>query len=262
MKRNWTKRLMIIGSIIFVVLAAVVAHGFRKCVSLNIKVDYDNAAVFITSDEVKAHLVSMFGDPVGQNFNQINIQSIESLLQTNPFIYEAQANINLSGVLNVEIKQKKPIVRVQNTKGQQYYLTDEGLMMPISTHGSERAPVASGEIFDYYSSVRDLKNEDNPNIDSLFNRSVLFKLWFLVKKIKQDPFMSAQIDQIYVNDKREFELVTRVGGQLILIGSIDNLEKKFAKLKALYTESFSTVGWNKYAIINLKFKNQVVCTKK
>ena len=262
MQKKWLKRLIITAIIAFVALATVIGHGFRKCTNLNIKVDYDSASVFITADEVKSHLIKTFGNPVGQRLNEINVQSIESLLQTNPFIFEAQANIDLSGVLNVEIKQKNPLIRVHTKKGQQYYITDEGQMMPISEHGSQRTPIASGEISDYYSSVRNLQNESSPIEDTLLKRSVLFRLWYLAKKIKSDPFMDAQTDQIYVNEKGEFELVTRVGGQLVIIGNIDNLEKKFTKLKALYTESFNQIGWNKYSIINLKFKNQVVCTKK
>jgi cell division protein FtsQ len=262
MSKAWIKRIIIISSIIVLVVGVVVGHGFRKCAQLEVVIDYDSAAVFITPDEVKAHLISKFGNPVGQRLNQINLQLIENLVQTNAFISEAQASVDLSGKLSIEIKQKKPLVRVQTKNGQQFYLTEEGLMMPISVHGIERTPLASGEIVDFYLSSRNLNKENSEIEDSLLNRSVLFKVWYLAGKIKKDAFMSALTDQIYVNEKLEMELVPRVGGQLIVIGNIDRIENKFIKLKALYSESFNQVGWNKYAIINLKFKNQVVCTRK
>ena len=44
--------------------------------------------------------------------------------------------------------------------------------------------------------------------------------------------------------------------------NINDVEKKFIKLKTIYLEVLNKVGWDKYAIINLKFDNQVVCTKK
>ena len=84
----------------------------------------------------------------------------------------------------------------------------------------------------------------------------------LTKEIKRATWVDSQDDHIYGNKKGEFEIVNRVGGQLVIIENMDNLEKKFKKLKALYTGSFNQIGWNKYSIINLKFKNQVVCTKK
>lgn len=262
MSKAWIKRIIVISSIIVLVVGVVVGHGFRKCGQVEVLIDYDSAAVFITPDEVKAHLVSKFGNPVGQRLNQINLQLIENMVQTNAFVSEAQASIDLSGKLSIEIKQKKPLVRVQTKNNQQYYLTEEGLMMPISEHGIERTPLASGEIFDFYLSSRNLKNENSTVDDTLVTRSVLFKVWYLAGKIKKDPFMSALTDQIYVNEKFEMEMVPRVGGQLIVIGNIDQLDNKFEKLKALYSESFNQIGWNKYAIINLKYKNQVVCTRK
>jgi len=262
MKKTWIKRIIITLSIVIVVFATIIAHGFRKCSEVFVAIDYDSAAVFITPGEVKAHLVKIFGNPVGQRLREINLQSVENMLQMNPFIAQAEASIDLSGKLSIEIKQKNPIVRVQNKLGQQYYLTEEGLMMPISEHGIERTPIASGEIFDNYSSLRNLNSENSSVEDTIIKRSVLFKVWYLADKIKKDPFMNALTDQIYVNEKRELEIIPRVGGQLIIVGNIDKLTQKFEKLKALYSESFSQIGWNKYAIINLKYKNQVVCTKK
>jgi len=47
------------------------------------------------------------------------------------------------------------------------------------------------------------------------------------------------------------------------VGGFDiyNIVEKFRNLKAFYLHKINSVGWNKYSIINLKYKNQVVCTK-
>jgi len=65
-----------------------------------------------------------------------------------------------------------------------------------------------------------------------------------------------------VNEANEFELIPRVGAHLILFGSIDNYERKFRNLKIFYEQGLNNIGWNKYEKINLKFDNQIVCTKK
>ena len=59
----------------------------------------------------------------------------------------------------------------------------------------------------------------------------------------------------------DFELVPKVGNHKIVFGGIDNLESKFEKLMIFYKKGLSKTGWNEYSEINLKFKNQVVCTK-
>jgi cell division protein FtsQ len=64
-----------------------------------------------------------------------------------------------------------------------------------------------------------------------------------------------------VNKNTEFELVPKVGRHIIVFGDIDNMEKKFDKLIVFYKEGLNKTGWDKYKIINLKYENQVVCSK-
>jgi len=56
--------------------------------------------------------------------------------------------------------------------------------------------------------------------------------------------------------------VPRVGAHMIMLGSLENYRGKLHKLMVLYREGFSRVGWNQYEWINLKYKDQVICTKK
>ena len=77
-----------------------------------------------------------------------------------------------------------------------------------------------------------------------------------------NPFWDAQIEQIYVTENNEIELIPRIGDNLILLGKIDNFEQKLENLQCLYEQALSKVGWNKYDTINLKYNNQVICSKR
>jgi len=89
----------------------------------------------------------------------------------------------------------------------------------------------------------------------------LCDIYKIAKFIHNDEFWNSQIEQIYIKNN-EYELIPRVGSQIILFGGVEDFNKKFVKLKALYKQGFSQVGWNKYKIINLKYSNQIICTKK
>ncbi len=262
MKRKWWIQIIILMAVILIAIITAIAHGFRTCNKLNIEIQYDSATVFVTADEVKANIISLFGNPEGQRLNEIDVQNMETMLHRNPFISQADISTDISGELNVKVKQKKPLLKVYNKIGQQFYITTEGTLMPVSEHGSERVLIANGNINDIYNVSLDLKKENSENTDTLIKRSILFKLWYLTKFINTDPFLKAQIDEIYINQKGDIELVPRVGNQLIIFGNIDNINQKFKKLNAIYQDVFSKVGWNKYSIINLKYSNQVICTKK
>jgi cell division protein FtsQ len=70
------------------------------------------------------------------------------------------------------------------------------------------------------------------------------------------------VQQVIVDSNAEFTIIPTLGNQLIFFGNAEDIEGKFKKLLNFYTEGLNKTGWNKYATINLKFKNQVVCTKK
>ena len=61
---------------------------------------------------------------------------------------------------------------------------------------------------------------------------------------------------------KEIELIPRVGNHIILLGSEEEMEAKFEKLMLFYKKGVQQTGWNQYSIINLKYKNQLVCVKR
>ena len=57
-------------------------------------------------------------------------------------------------------------------------------------------------------------------------------------------------------------LIPRVGEQKIHIGNLDNTKEKLDNLYQFYNVALPIKGWQTYSDINLKYKNQIVCTKK
>ena len=87
-------------------------------------------------------------------------------------------------------------------------------------------------------------------------------LFSLARFIDEHAFWKAQIMQIHGEENGDLILIPRVGYQQIVFGKAVNIEAKFSKLKLFYEKGISEKGWNNYSQINLKFKNQIVCTKK
>jgi cell division protein FtsQ len=68
--------------------------------------------------------------------------------------------------------------------------------------------------------------------------------------------------QIYRSQKGEYELIPRVGAHQIILGTLDDFETKLENLQLLYQQGFKQHGWNQYEKINLKYSNQIICTKR
>ena len=113
--------------------------------------------------------------------------------------------------------------------------------MPLSRHYVAHVLVASGYI----------------NKEFAMN-----ELYHFVQFLQDNEFWNNQIDQIYVDADQEVELIPLVGNHKILLGSFDDYQKKLDNLKLFYEQAIPKVGWEKYSLINLKYRNQIVCTKR
>ena len=84
----------------------------------------------------------------------------------------------------------------------------------------------------------------------------------LIDLIDSDKFLKSQITAIAFDEKNEIVLYPRVGDHKIILGEAEDFRNKFEKLKVFYRHALGKVGWERYSMINLKYHNQVVCTKK
>ncbi|MBN2481747.1 MAG: hypothetical protein JXB19_08410 [Bacteroidales bacterium] len=216
---------------------------------------------FVNAGEV-IHILNRnhFG-PVGKSLKEINLKEIEKLLIKNQIIRNAEAYVSEPGILHLDIWQKNPFIRIINDADQGYYLDREGNIIPLSDGFSPFVMIASGTIREPFR-INQTSNIFEVGYDSLpSGRRVLYDLFSLASFIDGDDFWKSQIEQIFVNKNYDFELVPRVGPHIIEFGNAEDLEEKFENLKLLYTQGLNNIGWNQYIRINVKYKNQVVCTK-
>jgi cell division protein FtsQ len=158
--------------------------------------------------------------------------------------------------------QRNPVVRIVNKNDEQFYIDETGAFMPVSERYTPPALVASGYIFNTFSEMKvGYRFTVNDTTVTQIPR-VIEQVYALAKFIEADTFWSANTEQIYVNEHQELEIVPRFGDHTVLVGDTSLLTNKFQRLMVFYREGMNNIGWNTYQMINLKYKGQVVCTKK
>ena len=203
----------------------------------------------------EAKILTLANVPAGEiltqtDVNNLDVKAMESALQNNPYIKDAQVYLDINGKLNIRVAQNMPLIRVFKNNNSGYYITEDGFKMPLSNEYSARVIVASGNITESYT----------PGNDSLTTQ-VLKELYDLVKLIIRDPFLREMIDQIVVSRKKEFMLIPKLGNQKILFGNYQHADYKLERLKLFYFKAIPQVGWKKYQVINLKYNGKIVCEK-
>jgi len=203
---------------------------------------------FVTRTDIRTMLEGSEMQLQGYPLAEINTRKLERILEQNPYIRNAEVNKDISGKLEVWVEQRVPLVRIMPDGKQGFYLDREGVMLPLSEQFTPLILLASGNI---------AFPENSEKLDKRLLEIHQFGI-----HLSDHPFWNEQIVQVYVNRKGEFELIPRVGAHHILIGSMDQLEKKLRNLELLYRQGLSRYGWNTYGTINLKYTNQVICTKR
>lgn len=233
-----------------VVLMSFVSSKKNTVAITNVKILIPGADNFIEREEIDAVLKQSQGSLIGRKLEEVNLQDIEKKIKSNPYIALATVYADMDGVIHIEIKQRQPILRVINANGQDYYIDRNGLKMPVSPNFTADVLVANGNVMEHFTG----------RVDTLITK-LARDLYETALFIKKDTLWDAQIEQLFVNDKADIELIPRVGNQRIILGSADSLDVKMRNLLAFYKQAMPKVGWDTYKTINVKYTNQVVCVK-
>jgi len=260
------KRVLQILIFILLVTYLVVALGFTsdrleeiKCSGIKIDIPASDKNNFLDSSDIERILSNNGITVKGKAIREVNTRKIEELFRKNAFVKEVEIFSTVDGILTIRIKQRIPVVRIITSGGSTWYIDNDGYILPASRKFTPFILVANGD-FNMGTQLRETMSLGKVS-DKKF-----YKPWndvlALVRYINSNDFLKAQVVQIYLNSKNEFEMIPRVGAHQIIIGDTSDLESKFEKLELFYREGLRNVGWNKYQKIDLRFKNQVVCSKR
>lgn len=259
------KVLSIIAGIIFMagiaylVLLTNREHRRGICSGLSIELQVDGQKdSLITTAQVLNLVTNNFDTLTKRPLSNISTASIEQTLKSSPFIREADVLVTMNRKLKVRVRTYSPVVRLITGKNKSFYLDKSGYIVPVNPQHPSYVLLASGHI---NLSLPDSAILKNLHYKKLNNFSVIGEIFNLAKQIRANRFLKAQVEQIYRNSENEYELIPKIGDQLIIFGSASLIDKKLKKLEAIYKQAIPKSGWKTYDAINLKYKNQVVCSK-
>lgn len=216
-------------------------HGY------SIKIKEEKIGNFITKDIVEK-VLKPFIDSATKSKKPFNIHNIETAINKIPQVENAKIYVGINGKLNVEIQERRALCRVINKYGVSFYLDEKAVKFPLSNIFTTRVPIIIGNIE---------SNMSESIIDSALLQSVVNVLT-ITKKMK---FWNTCIDQIYVNENKELEIVSNIGQQRIVIGNDKDVESKLNNVFAFYKQGLNNLGWDKYKKIDVRFNKQIICSK-
>lgn len=211
-----------------------------ECTKVKVKVNNDSEDVMITEKDLEQIVLRSWPALKGTKVNELNLNDMEKTIELSPVVKKCEMFTTPGGVLHVEVTQREPLMHIF-AGGGSYYMDSEANKFIAQRGMKANAIVVNG------------------SVNSAIDDSGLISL---CQFIRDDSFWRAQIEQVYVTEKQEFILVPRVGDHIIEFGKTDRMEEKFDNLLALYQKGWKPKEWNLYKKVNLKYKGQVICTKR
>ena len=239
MRINWNyiKGILLLGLVVFLYAFSSHKNNSRSVTKIAVKFT-GNENVYITTEMVNKLLIQNQEQLFNLPKDNLDLKEMEFLLESNEMIKSAQVYLTVNGEVRTKIEQKQPIARVYSDTT--FYIDEDGLWMPLSPQHSARVPLVTGVV----------EKED------------LEAVYTMALKVYKDPFLKTYITEIHQNENKEISLKMRLSEFEILVGYLENLDKKIKNLKAFYQKAKKDKVLDVYKTVNLQFDNQVVCTKK
>ncbi|MDH6251540.1 cell division protein FtsQ [Chryseobacterium sp. H1D6B] len=200
---------------------------------ISVKMSEKTPVYFIDEKDIKEIVKK---ENPSEKVGDLNIPALEKKINNLPAVDSANVYLNLNGKLNLDIKQRVPVFRLNNN-GKDFYVDEKGVEFPISKTYSHPCMLVTGN-------VKPAEYE---------------KLAELVEKIDKDDFSKKYFIGIS-KDKDNYNLLTSEGNYKVEIGDLDNIEFKVKGFKAFVEKYLVYQDSQKYSMISVKYQNQIVTT--
>lgn len=237
------KWVILIFLLAYAVIAAVWARGEAMksaCKGIDVRIVKTNTVDSVTQRGVMAEIDSYPGKIIGNLPSSINTKDIEAYLKKAAHFEDVECTLNTDGRLVVRIVPMMPALRVFDGN-RSYYINKEGKEMESKASFFVDVPVVTGHFTKNFRPV---------------------DIMPVVKFIENDPMLGKLVGMIDANDDDNIMLIPRIHGHVINFGDTTRLEEKRKMLGAVYNKVMPYKGWDIYDTISVKFKGQVVATRR
>lgn len=200
---------------------------------ISVKMNEETPVYFIDEKDIRE--IVKKENPSGK-VGDLNIPALEKKINALPAVDSANVYLNLNGKLNLDIKQRVPVFRL-NKDGRDFYVDEKGIEFPISKTYSHPCMLVTGDV----------------------QKDEYKKLAELVEKIDKDEFSKKYFIGIS-KDNGDYNLLTSEGNYKVEIGDLDNIEFKVKGFKTFVEKYLVFQDPEKYRMVSVKYQNQIVTT--
>jgi len=242
--------LLILGILVLMVWAAVRAKE-HKCTEIAIEIHASKEPALLSKSDILSLLERNGVEWKGKPIKEIDLSSIKNLLSRENYIKSVDKVHFLGSKLQVEVSLYNILMELESQDGKKFLLDTEGVYLPYSPKTGSDIIIATGFIPYTFRKKETVAQADKE----------LYELFSVASLIREDSFYAALFHKLYMTDKGEIVLYPSVGQLPVLFGTLQDAESKIKTLKYMYEKVIPYMDEDKYAQLDVRFKNRIVATK-
>ncbi len=231
---------MLLAYLVFAFYWVGCKAGEARCTGMDVVVLDSADNKFVTVSELIREIDNFPSRCSGMLLSRIDTDSIENRLNRIDKVESASCVILNNGRIVVTVTPMHPVARVFDG-GDSYYINREGKRIEAESRYYLDVPVISGSFDSVHRAVDLLPLVDYVSSDSTWNS--------LVSMIKSEG-------------RENVYLIPMIRGHVVNFGDVSDIENKFARLYRMYDEVLPMKGWDFYDTLSVKWRGQVVATKR
>jgi cell division protein FtsQ len=236
------------GGMFILLMAAITKRNRGLCKDYVITIKGAENNFFIDQKEVEELIAKKMNSKIrGELVASFNLHELEQVLEKHTWISKADLYFDNKEVLHITIIEKEPVARIFTQAGSSFYIDSTGKRMPLSDKLSARVPVFTG-----FPEKKKLNTNDSLLLNDVRN---------IAMHIIDESFWMSQVAQIDITTDRTFEMVPSVGNHIVRLGNGENISAKLNRLMIFYTQVLAKTGFDKYKLIDVQYKGQVVASR-
>lgn len=236
---KWTNiRLILMFLLVIFLFSFTTKRNNSRKLTKSVVVFVGDSAPFVDQQTVNKLLIENKKDAQSIAKDKLDLNKLEKALNAQEMIEKSDVFVSIDGVLKAVVKQKTPIARVFDGDDS-FYIDYEGGRMPLSTNFTARVPLVSGKI----------KDKNREDLAELF------------RIIHDDDFLKKNIIGVQIMPNGSLKMLNRNYNFVIDFGGVARMSAKFNNYKAFFQKAVLDSSLYKYNTIDLRFAQQVVCTK-
>lgn len=237
---KWTLLIILLGYTAAITVWAHAEASRNACSGIEVVVDGSNKADSVTRNGVLAELAHYPRKIIGVPLESVNTYDVRQFLSRFSNFENVDCVITTDGKLKVSVIPMIPEIRVFSPMGS-YYINKDGKYIASNAEFYVDVPIVKG-VFT--------------------NKLPAMYVLPVTRFIESDPVLSELVAMIEVIDEDNIILIPKIQGHVINFGDTTRLQEKKRALMTMYNKIMPYKGWNEYDTISVRFRNQIVATRR